>query len=109
MVANRLPATVKRKTQGPHEYEYAPPSGGLATGISGLARSKEFLWFGWPGLEIPREDEEHVKTSLRQQFHAAPVFLEERLAQLYYNGSSSRLPPPNILDAQRSRILVLTN
>lgn len=89
VAANRLPATMKRKR--PHEYEYTSSSGGLATGLRGLARSEEFLWFGWPGMEIPQEDEESVKKYLEQHFNAYPVFLEDRLAQQHYNGFSSEL------------------
>lgn len=87
VAANRLPATIKRKES--HDYEYVSSSGGLATGLRGLAKSKEFLWFGWPGMDIPEEDQESVEKYLRQHYSAAPIFLEDRLAQLHYNGFSS--------------------
>lgn len=88
VAANRLPATVKHA--GPHEYEYASSSGGLATGLRGLARSKEFLWFGWPGIDVPYEDEDLVRRDLDQRFSAVPIFLEKEVAEQHYNGFSSK-------------------
>ena len=41
IVSNRLSVTVKKENG---EYALKPSSGGLATGLAGLAKTTEFLW-----------------------------------------------------------------
>ena len=89
IVSNRLPVSIKRTA--PHTYTFAQGSGGLVTGLSGLSQSTEFKWYGWTGLEIPKEEEEELDWRLRGEFGAVPVFLEEALSERYYNGFSSKL------------------
>ena len=89
IVSNRLPVSIKRTA--PHTYTFSQGSGGLVTALSGLSQSTEFKWYGWPGLEIPKEEEEELEGRLREEFGAVPVFLEEGLSERYYNGFSSEL------------------
>lgn len=63
----------------------------MVTGLSGLSQSTEFKWYGWPGLEIPKEEEEELEGRLREEFGAVPVFLGDGLSDRYYNGFSSKL------------------
>jgi len=88
LVSNRLPITMKKGDDG--EYTYTKSSGGLVTGLSGLAKKKKFIWYGWPGFEIPNEDLEEIKDHLLQEFDAIPVLLDEVLAHKHYNGFSSQ-------------------
>lgn len=59
------------------------------TGLSGLAKSTTFQWYGWPGLEVPQDEVNDVVTRLKDEFNAIPVFVDDELADRHYNGFSS--------------------
>ena len=86
IVSNRLPITIKKLQSG--NYECSQSAGGLAGALSGLAESCPFRWYGWPGLEIPREDEELIRRKVAE-YNVLPIFLDNDLAHKYYNGFSS--------------------
>lgn len=87
IVSNRLPLSVKR-VEG--TYQSTVSSGGLVTSLSGLTKSTEFRWLGWPGLEVrDPEDQKKVNESLAEH-RAVALFLEEQLAHDHYNGFSSK-------------------
>ncbi|KAG8529322.1 uncharacterized protein KY384_005958 [Bacidia gigantensis] len=88
LASNRLPITVKRSEEG--EYVFSNGSGGLITGLHGLSKATTFQWYGWPGLEIPDAETAYVSARLKEKFGVIPVYLNEALAELYYNGFSSR-------------------
>ena len=88
IVSNRIPVSIKRTAR--HTYTFTPGSGGLVTGLSGLSKSTEFKWYGWPGLEVPVEEEEQLESELREQFGVVPIFLRDALSEGYYNGFSSK-------------------
>lgn len=48
-----------------------------------------FLWYGLPGLEIPRDDEELIRLKAAE-YRVLPIFLESGLANKYYNGFGSQ-------------------
>lgn len=87
VVSNRLPLSVKRGEDG--SYQSSMSSGGLVTSLSGLTKTTEFRWFGWPGM-TPKEpaEQEEIRRSLGAH-NAIPVFLDEELANKHYNGFSS--------------------
>jgi trehalose 6-phosphate synthase len=87
VVSNRLPVTIKRIGKG--QYDYNVSSGGLNSGLSALGKEMKFQWFGWPGIAIPEEDVNGVSETLRLDYDAVPVFLEDDLADKHYNGFSS--------------------
>ena len=87
VVANRLPMTIKPKDYG--EFHYSMSSGGLVSGLKGLAKVVDFKWFGWPGIDIHRNDKDKVRKHLQNEYNAVPVFLSDDLAQQHYNGFSS--------------------
>ena len=89
IVANRLPITVTRGQDG--SYELFPSSGGLVSGLSGMMKTTEFQWYGWPGLEVPREDMDEVKRRCYDEFKAVPVFMSEELSDRHYNGFSNSI------------------
>lgn len=61
------------------------------SGLSGLSKSTKFNWYGWPGLEVPSSEETSLSERLRDDYGAVPVFLDDGLADLYYNGFASEL------------------
>lgn len=87
VVSNRLPVTINRSSDG--HYEYKMSSGGLVSALSGLKKTRNFKWFGWPGLEIPDDEKKQVYDDLVNLHNSIPVFLSEELADLHYNGFSN--------------------
>lgn len=89
IASNRLPVSIEDIGQG--QYEFKASSGGLVTGLRGLANSGlEFLWYGWPGIEISKENVSHLRKPLLDEHNAVPVLLDQHTADLYYNGFSSK-------------------
>jgi hypothetical protein len=89
VVSNRLPVTIRRLEGG--QYHVVPSSGGLVGALHGLSQSTKFQWYGWPGLEVPEQDQGLVKAVLSKR-GAVPVFLNTDVADKYYNGFSSLFP-----------------
>jgi trehalose 6-phosphate synthase len=87
LVSNRLPITIKRSDDG--TYSFSMSSGGLVTGLSGLAKTTKFQWYGWPGLEVPEAEVGDLTTRLRDDYGATPIFVDDELADRHYNGFSS--------------------
>ena len=88
IVSNRLPVYIN--DHGNDRFELKASSGGLVTGLRGLANSDiDFLWFGWPGLEIAKKNTSFLKTKLLEEHNAIPVMLDQQTSDLYYNGFSS--------------------
>lgn len=67
-------------------------SGGLVTGLSGLAKTTTFQWYGWPGLEVPENEIGKMSKKLKDEYDAIPVFVDDELADRHYNGFSSKSP-----------------
>lgn len=88
IVSNRLPISIKDMGQG--NYETRASCGGLITGLRGVVKKgTEFLWFGWPGMEIPKDNVPPLKKTLMEERNAIPVLLDQDTSDLYYNGFSS--------------------
>lgn len=87
LVSNRLPITIKRSEDG--AYNFSMSSGGLVTGLSGLAKTTTFQWYGWPGLEVPEAEAAPLVKQLSDEYGAVPVFVDDELADRHYNGFSS--------------------
>jgi trehalose 6-phosphate synthase len=87
LVSNRLPITIKKQDDG--TYAFSMSSGGLVTGLSGLAKTTKFQWYGWPGLEVPEEEAGPMRQQLKDDYGAVPVFIDDELADRHYNGFSS--------------------
>lgn len=84
IASNRLPVSIK---QNEGDYEAVPSSGGLVSALRGL-KTANYLWLGWPGMEINENDRDKVNTALAKD-NAAAVYLDDKLAQNHYNGFSS--------------------
>ncbi|OQE71155.1 hypothetical protein PENNAL_c0110G11013 [Penicillium nalgiovense] len=91
IASNRLPLSVKRKDG---TYEAIPSSGGLVTALKGLKFS-DYLWLGWPGVDIDERDRGNVDKALAKE-NAAAVYLDENLAQSHYNGFSNGVLWPTL-------------
>lgn len=89
LVSNRLPITIKRSDDG--SYSFSMSSGGLVTGLSGLAKSTTFQWYGWPGLEVPEAEAAPLIKQLSDEYGAVPVFIDDELADRHYNGFSNSI------------------
>ena len=87
VVANRLPITIKPQPNG--DFEYSMSSGGLVSGLRSLAKAVDFKWFGWPGIDVHRNDKDAVRRELQNRFNAVPIFLNSEVAEKHYNGFSS--------------------
>ena len=89
MVSNKTTVTVKLSSNG--SYSFTQGSGGLISGVSGLSKTVPYTWYGWPGLEIPEAETAAVSSRLRDDFGSVPVFLDDELADRYYNGFASNV------------------
>lgn len=92
LVSNRLPITIKRSDEG--KYEMSMSSGGLVSGLSGLSKTTTFQWYGWPGLEVPENEEATLKDQLKKEYNAVPIMLDDELADRHYNGFSNAIMWP---------------
>jgi len=90
IVANRLPITIKQHDDGSDDFGMS--SGGLVSGLNGLSKAIKFKWFGWPGIDVHRNDKDNLRKQLADQFDAVPVFLSKDLSEKHYNGFSSGCP-----------------
>jgi trehalose 6-phosphate synthase len=88
LISNRLPITIKRTGEG--KYDTSMSSGGLVSGLSGMSKTTTFQWYGWPGIQVPEKEIEELNKSLKDEYNAIPVFLDDELADKHYNGFSSK-------------------
>ncbi|KAF8945913.1 Trehalose-6-P synthase/phosphatase complex synthase subunit [Haplosporangium gracile] len=89
VVSNRLPVTITKDASG--TYQYKMSSGGLVSALSGLKRMMKFTWIGWPGLDIPIEDRALVQKELLEKYSCMPVFIDDDIADMHYNGFSNSI------------------
>ena len=88
IVSNRLPVKAVVKD---NQYHIATTEGGLATGLSSIfSEDKNSLWIGWPGLDVPTEKREEIRSNLREK-NLLPVFLSAEEITQYYEGFSNEI------------------
>lgn len=87
IVSNRLPVKVEVTTQG---LTMKPSEGGLATGLSSVAKNGNNWWIGWPGTEIPYNQVKNLTSQLKEM-RLSPVFLTEQEIELFYEGFSNEI------------------
>jgi trehalose 6-phosphate synthase len=87
LISNRLPITIKRSEDG--KYDTTMYSGGIVSGLSGMAKTTTFQWYGWPGREIPENEVPALRKKLKEEYNAIPVILDDNLADKHYTGFSS--------------------
>ncbi|MDR4987935.1 MAG: bifunctional alpha,alpha-trehalose-phosphate synthase (UDP-forming)/trehalose-phosphatase [Bacteroidales bacterium] len=92
IISNRLPVAVSKESDGTFKAEKS--AGGLVSGLSdyltGLGKNSgpvtEYLWMGWPGLSVKPKHHDQVRQRVRENFNAAPIFLEKELMENVYLG-----------------------
>ncbi len=88
VISNRLPVTVTKRE---NKIRLNPSVGGLATGLSSLAKSYENIWIGWPGIALERVAEERKKITRRlKQDNCHPIFIKQNDIENYYLGFCNR-------------------
>jgi len=85
LVANRLPVSVDLSDG---KVNIQPSSGGLATGMRGLAKAERTSWVGWPG-GMPDEEQRQVLNQRLAEHSATPVYLSSEEAVRFYEGMSN--------------------
>jgi trehalose-6-phosphate synthase len=84
VVSNRLPVSGTKDSAG--EWKFTMSSGGLVTALQGVRDEFPFVWIGWFGQEIPENEQPVLRERLFREFNLLPVFLDDELAELHYNG-----------------------
>ncbi len=95
IVSNRLPVVVSKENG---EFTMTKSAGGLVSGMSDFLASlgkgssdiDEYVWMGWPGNSIDKDDQDYVRDRVRKEFNASPVFLSRRLMDKVYLGFCNR-------------------
>jgi trehalose 6-phosphate synthase/phosphatase len=88
VVSNRLPVRVT-KTNG--KLNFQPSDGGLATAMSSLGKSHEYIWIGWPGIvseELTPADKKTIRKELIKH-KCYPIFLSTKQIENFYEGYSN--------------------
>ncbi len=91
IVSNRLPVAVKKEGD---KFTFEKSAGGLVSGLSdflkGLGKSEseidDYIWMGWPGMTIEKEDEDYIRKTVEKEHSASPVFLSQKLMDKVYLG-----------------------
>ncbi|PWA98239.1 alpha,alpha-trehalose-phosphate synthase [Artemisia annua] len=83
VVANRLPVSAVRK--GEASWQLDVSAGGLVSALLGVTEF-ETRWIGWAGVNVPDEIGQKSLTESLAEKRCVPVFLDEDLVNLYYNG-----------------------
>ncbi|CAO2833279.1 unnamed protein product [Amaranthus hypochondriacus] len=83
VVANRLPVSAVR--QGEDSWSLDISAGGLVSALLGV-KEFEARWIGWAGVNVPDEVGQKALTKALAEKRCIPVFLDEEIVHLYYNG-----------------------
>ncbi len=91
IVSNRLPVTVVEEN---HVLQFKESVGGLATGLSSYVNSlkknpsdkTDYLWVGWPGINLSEKKQQQVVSTLEKDFFCYPVFLPGQVIDKFYHG-----------------------
>ncbi|CAH1440305.1 unnamed protein product [Lactuca virosa] len=83
VVANRLPVSATRK--GDASWQLEMSVGGLVSALLGITEF-ETRWIGWAGVNVTDEIGKKSLTKALADKRCVPVFLDEDLVNLYYNG-----------------------
>lgn len=91
IVSNRLPFNVEISE---NQLNFQRSGGGLVSGISSYLDSlnasayqgNDYIWVGWPGLDVPEEWKTQLQSKAAAEFQAHPVFLAELAMEKFYHG-----------------------
>ena len=88
IVSNRLPVKISKTD---NEYVLSSSEGGLATGLGSVYKHGNNKWIGWPGIEIPEQEDKDTITRQLADHSLMPVFLEQEEINQYYEGFSNEV------------------
>jgi len=92
IISNRLPVTIEEEN---NELVIRESSGGLVSGISSYLESlrgsdphskSDYIWIGWPGIEIKNKDQESLKQKIYREYNAFPVYFSKDIMKKFYEG-----------------------
>ncbi len=88
IVSNRLPVTLFDEDG---ELVARPSAGGLVSGMGAyldvLKRERrEYVWIGWPGIDLPELARPQLEEQLAREHNAYPVFASKRVMDNFYSG-----------------------
>ena len=88
IVSNRLPVTVFDEVQ---QLVMRPSAGGLVSGLGAYLASiqrakRDYLWIGWPGVDLPPARRRELSARLKSEHNAHPVFASEKVMESFYAG-----------------------
>jgi len=92
VASNRLPVTlsqVQNPAPGESRWAFKMSSGGLVAGLEGVKKKVPFLWFGWLGTWVPKDDQVEIEEILLRDWNCVPVWISDELGDLHYNGMSN--------------------
>ena len=61
------------------------------TALNGTRDELNFVWIGWFGAEVAKEDEAVIRRRLWEEHSCVPVFLPDDIADKHYNGFSNNV------------------
>jgi trehalose 6-phosphate synthase/phosphatase len=88
VVSNRLPVSVTKENG---KLTFSPSQGGLATAMSSLGKTREYIWVGWPGIpsdDLTATDKKTIRKEL-DKLGCYPVFLTSKQIRNFYDGFSN--------------------
>ncbi len=97
VISNRLPVTVGVKN---NEFRFKVSVGGLVSGISayldtlkGISEIQpQYIWVGWPGINVEKPSQQENLTSLLlSKYNAFPVYINEETMDRFYHGFCNKL------------------
>jgi len=92
VISNRLPITIEKKEGKLYLKE---SSGGLVSGLSSYLDSlkgssfpskTDYVWIGWPGIEVEQNEQEGLKKRILNEYRSYPVYLSENVMEKFYEG-----------------------
>lgn len=85
IASTRLPISVSKKAG---KLYFSQSTGGLATGVSTVSKSRDSIWVGWPGIssdQLTAQDKSDIITELAKH-NCYPVFLNDQEVDEFYGG-----------------------
>lgn len=85
IASTRLPVSVAKENG---KLKYKQSTGGLATGMSYVSKSRDSVWIGWPGIasdELSPKEKKEITAELAKR-DCVPVFLTQQQLDTYYSG-----------------------